>query len=156
MARAPSHALVCEDLADLESPAVVGWPVEQLEGFVHGAQLPQPVAGDQLFGFGERSIDDRSLVAVEPNSLALGARLETAGFEHDPRLDQVLVELLVRRHRFWRWGSRRLTLVAFLGDYQHTHLCLLLLQLLRYWLGLIRPPPTHRMTGFRFDMGSAT
>src|SRR5881296_1011705 len=27
------------------------------------------------------------------------------------------------------------------------------LQLLRYWLGLLRPPPTHRMTGVRFDMG---
>src|SRR5438093_2020996 len=157
MATAPSHALVCEDLADLESPAVVGCPLQPLEGFVHGAHLPQPVAGDQLFGFGERSIDDCSLVAVEPNSLALGARLEAAGFEHNARLDQLLVELLVRRHRFWRWGSRRLALVAFLGDYQHTHLCLLLLLLLRrYSLGLVKASPTHRMTGCRFGMSAAT
>src|SRR4029077_3261535 len=108
-----------------------------------GADLPQPVAGDELFGFGERSIDDGSLVAVKPNSLALGARLEAAGFEHDPRLDQLLVELLVRRHCFRRWGSCRLTLVAFLGDYQHTHFLSPLLQpLRRSWPGLMGPHPS--------------
>src|ERR1700756_4040104 len=140
MRTAPSRALVCEDLADLESPAVVWCALEPLEGFVHRAHLPQPVAGDELFGFGERPIDDGSLVAVEPNSLALGAGLEPASFEHDPCLDQLLIELLVRGHCFRRWGSRRVSLVAFLGDYQHTHLCLLSLQLLnRYWLRRMRP-----------------
>src|SRR5690242_16595240 len=129
MATAPSHALVCEDLANLESPAVVWCALQPLEGLVHRAHLPQPVACDELFGFSKWPIDDGSLVAVEPNSLALGARLEAAGFEHYPRLDQLLVELLVRRHCFRRWGCRRLSLVAFLGDYQHTHLFLLSLQL---------------------------
>src|SRR6266851_460830 len=52
-------------------------------------------------------------------------------------------------------GSRRLALLAFLGQYQHTHLCLLLLQLLSCCgLGLVRASPTHRVTGGVFDMGS--
>src|SRR5690349_5945939 len=105
MATAPSHAFVCKDLANLESPAVVWCALEPLEGFLHRAHLPQPVAGDELFGFGEGPIDDGSLVAIEPDSFALRARLQAAGFEHAPRLDQLLVELLVRRHRFRRWGS---------------------------------------------------
>src|SRR5580765_5887888 len=112
MATASSHAFVRGDLADLESPAVVWCALEPLEGFVHGANLPQPVTRDELLGFGERPIDYGSLVAVEPNPLALGARLEAPSFQHDPRLDQLLVELLIRRHRFRRGGPRPFGLVA--------------------------------------------
>src|SRR6266516_510224 len=98
MARAPLYALELEDLADLEGPAVVGCPLQPLKGLVHGAHLPQPVAGDQLFGLSERPVDDGSLLAVEPNAPALRARVEPAGLEHDSRLDQLFVELLVLRH----------------------------------------------------------
>src|SRR5437667_5688627 len=76
MARAPSHALVLEDLADLECPAVVRSPLEPLEGLVHGAHLPQPVTRDQLLGLRERSVDDGALLAIEPNAPALRARVK--------------------------------------------------------------------------------
>src|SRR5438132_5119078 len=142
MARAPSHALVVEDLTDLEGPAVVGCPLEPLEGLVDRAHLPQPIPGDKLLGLRERSIDDGALLAVEPNALALRARVEAASLEYHPRLDQFFVELLVLSHRFRRWGSRRFALLAFLCHYQDTHLCLLLLQLPHcYGLGLSRPHP---------------
>src|SRR5439155_1277230 len=65
-----------------------------------------------------------------------------ASLEHHPRFDQLFIELLILRHGVRRWGSCRLALVAFLCQYQHTHLCLLLLQLpLPSGLGLLRPHP---------------
>src|SRR5713226_7626693 len=79
MARAPSHALVLDDLADLERPAVVGCPLQPLEGLVDRAHLPQPIPGHELLCLRERSVDDGALLAVEPNALALRARIEAAG-----------------------------------------------------------------------------
>src|ERR1700693_3791804 len=142
MARSPSFALVLDDLTDLEGPAVVGCPLEPLEGLVDRAHLPQPIPGHELPGLRERPVDYGALLAVEPDALALRARVEAASLEYHPRLDQLFVELLVLRHSLRRWRSRRLALVAFLCHYQHTHLCLLLLQLPhRYGLGLLRPHP---------------
>src|SRR2546423_4572644 len=144
MARAPSHALELEDLTDLEGPAVVGCPLQPLEGLVHRTHLPQPVTGDQLLGLRERPVDDGALLAIETNAPALGARVEPAGLEHHTRLDQLFVELLVLRHRLRGRGGRalRLALLAFLGHYQHTHICLLLSELpRRCGLRLLRPHP---------------
>src|SRR5207253_9291100 len=104
MAIAPSHALELEDFTNLESPAVVGRPLEPFEGLVDRAHLPQPIPGHELLGLRERSVDDSSLLAVEPNALALRARVEAASLEYHPRLDQLLVELLVLRHSLRRWG----------------------------------------------------
>src|SRR2546428_1135907 len=129
MASAPSHTLELDDFADLEGPSVIGCPLEPLEGLVHRAHLPEPVPRHQLLGLRERAVDDGALLAVEPNALALRARVQAAGFKHHPRLDQIFVELLVLRHSFRRWGSCRFALLAFLGHYQYTHLGLLLLQL---------------------------
>src|SRR5207247_721487 len=108
MARAPLHALELEDLADLEGAAIVGCPLQPLEGLVQRAHLPQPVPGDQLLGLSERPVDDGALLAVKSNAPALRARVKPAGLEHHPRLDQLFVELLVLRHSLRRRGSRRL------------------------------------------------
>src|SRR3989454_8365840 len=141
MARGPSHALVFEDLTDLEGPAVIRCPLEPLEGLIDRAHLPQPVSGHKLLGLRERPVDDGALLAVETDTLALRARVEPAGLEHHARFVQLVVELLVLRHRLRRWGSRRRALLAFLRHDQHTHLCLLLLQLPhRDGLGLL---PSH-------------
>src|SRR5437879_698478 len=142
MARAPSHALELDDLTDLEGPAVVGCPLEPFEGLVHRAHLPQPIPRHQLLGLRERPVDYGALPAVEPNALALRARVEAAGLEHHARLDQIVVELLVLRHGFCRGRSRRLALLAFLRHYQYTHLGLLVLQVPHsYRLGLLWPHP---------------
>src|SRR5260370_17998747 len=69
MARVPSHALELDDLTDLESPAVVGCPLEPLEGLVDRAHLPQPVSPHQLLGLRERPADDGALLTVEPDAL---------------------------------------------------------------------------------------
>src|SRR5881396_160003 len=71
MARAPLHALELENLADLEGPAIVGCPLQPLEGLVQRAHLPQPVPGDQLLGLSERPVDDGALLAVKSNAPAL-------------------------------------------------------------------------------------
>src|SRR5260370_34256169 len=100
-----------------------------LEPTVDRVTLPQPIPGYQLFALRERPVDDGALLALEPNALALRAGVKAAGLEHHPRLDQLVVELLELGHSLRRWGSRRLALLAFLCDDQHTHLCLLVLQL---------------------------
>src|SRR2546428_6040251 len=114
MAKAPSRALVLGDLTDLEDPAVVGCPLEPLDGLVHRAHLPQPVPGHKLLGLRERTVDDPALLAVELHALALRARGKAACRDDDPRLDQLPVELLVLRHSLRRWGCRRFALLAFL------------------------------------------
>src|SRR5881397_1533201 len=131
MVRAPSRALVHRDLTDLEGPAVVGCPLEPFDGLVHRAHLPQPVPGHQLLGLRERPVDDPALAAVELNALALRARGEAAGRDDHPRLHQLFVELLVLRHRLRRRGCRGRALIAFLCQDQHTHLYLLILDVIR-------------------------
>src|SRR3989442_1121613 len=146
MARAPSHALELEDLTDLEGPTVVGSSLEPFEGLVHRTHLPQPVSSHELLGLREWPVDDGALFAVEPNALALRARVEAASLEYHACLDQLFVELLVLRHGFRRGGSRRRGLLAFLCHYQHTHLCLLLSQLPHpKWAWAFDASPTHRM-----------
>src|SRR5438270_4735062 len=152
MATAPSHALVLEDFTDLEGPALVRCALQPLEGLVHRAHLPQPVPGDQLLGLGEWPVDDAALVAVEPNAPALRAGMEPSRFQYDARLDKLIVELLVLRHRRRRRGSRRLGLLAFLGQYQHTHLCLLHYKTASLLAWPIDASSSHRVTGGDFDI----
>src|SRR5438132_2031733 len=97
-ARAPSHAFAHCDLADLEGPSVVRRPLEPLERFVERAHLPQPVAGHELFGLRERPIDDGPLLPLESDALSLRARREPPGTDDHAGFDELLVELLVRRH----------------------------------------------------------
>jgi hypothetical protein len=92
--RPPSHSLALQDLTDLEDPAVEGCPLQPLEGLVEGADLPEPVSAYELLGLRERPVDDAALLSVEPNPLALRARVESATPDDDPRLDQLFVELL--------------------------------------------------------------
>src|SRR6266699_5742606 len=64
-ARAPLHTLELDDLTDLERPAVVGCPLQPLEGLVDRAHLPQPIPRHELLALREWSIDDGALLAVE-------------------------------------------------------------------------------------------
>src|SRR2546422_538868 len=61
--------------------------------------LPDPVAGDQLLRLGERSVDDGALAAREPDAGPLRARMQAVAGQHDPGLDQLLVELAHRREQ---------------------------------------------------------
>src|SRR5437867_2851902 len=142
-ARAPSRALVLGDLTDLEGPAVVGCPLEPFDGLVHRSDLPQPVPGHELLGLRERPVDDPALAAVELNALALRARGEAAGRDDHPRLHQLFVELLVLRHRLRRRGCRGRALIAFLCQDQHTHLYLLILDVIRIALAWARRSLIH-------------
>src|SRR5262249_22452511 len=65
-----------------------------LDGLVQRLDLPDPVARDELLGLGEGSVDDGPLLSGrEAHPLALAARLEAVTVQHDPGLDQLLVEL---------------------------------------------------------------
>ena len=57
-----------EDRADIQVElAVVGvWArLRPLDGLVDGIDVPEPEAGDQLFRFGKRSVDDPGAAAIE-------------------------------------------------------------------------------------------
>src|SRR6267378_2407168 len=114
MATAPSHALAHGDLTDLERAAVIRCPLPPLEGLVDRAHLPQPIPGHELLGLCPWPVEDGALLALEPNALALRARGKAPSPDYHPRLDQLFVELLVRRHRLRRRGGRRPGLFAFL------------------------------------------
>src|SRR2546422_2835974 len=109
MASAPSHSVGLEDLPDLKGVAVEGCPLEPLDGLVHRAHLPQPIPAHELLGLREWPVDNGSLLAVEPNTLALRARVEAAIANYHPRLDQLLVEPLELRHCLWRRRSEEHT-----------------------------------------------
>src|SRR5712691_4193894 len=130
MARAPSHGLAHGDLTDLEGPTVVGCPLEPLESLVHRAHLPQPISSHELLGLRPWPVDDNALFALESKALALRARGKAARPDYHPRLDQLFVELLVRRHSLRGRGGRGVALLAFLCQYQYAHLYLLLQHLL--------------------------
>src|SRR4051794_11491274 len=57
--------------------------LDPLDRLVHRADLPEPEAGDELLGLGERPVDDGPLGAVEAHARALGARREALAGEHD-------------------------------------------------------------------------
>src|SRR5207248_2101518 len=93
----------------------------------HARRGPLLERGDQcvlceLFGLREWTVNDGALLSIEANALALRARREAARSEDHPRLDQLLVELLVLRHGLRRRRSRRCRLRAFLCQHKYTHL----------------------------------
>src|SRR5678816_1346613 len=76
-------------------------PFDPLDCFFLGSALPEPKTGDELLGLAKGSVDDGALVAGEPYSRALGARLQSFAGEHDACFHQLLVVLPHRaEHRF--------------------------------------------------------
>src|SRR5207244_3352940 len=83
-----------EDLANLDfGAAVERRALEPLDRLFFGPDLPEPEAGDELFGLGERTVCHGPFRAVEHDARALGARLKPFGGEHDPGFHQVFVVL---------------------------------------------------------------
>src|SRR5213594_328561 len=88
------EVLGLEHLADLHLGVLERSTLEPLDRLRLGLHLPEPEAGDQLLGLGERPVDHGPLPAGEPDPRALRAGLEPLGREHHARLGQLLVELL--------------------------------------------------------------
>src|SRR5262249_4039679 len=56
----------------------VGAAFDQLDRFLLGLDLEDPVAGDQLLGFCERAVDHGALVTREPDTRALPSSIRPA------------------------------------------------------------------------------
>ena len=63
-------------------------PLDRLFDRLH---FPDPEAGDELLGLGERAVDDRPFRAVEANALAVLAGLQAVAALHDAGLDELFV-----------------------------------------------------------------
>src|SRR5438093_2247827 len=88
------EVLGLEHLADLHLGVLARSTLEPLDRLRLGLHLPEPEAGDQLLGLGERPVDHGPLPAGEPDPRALRAGLQPPRREHHARLGQLLVELL--------------------------------------------------------------
>jgi hypothetical protein len=85
-----------KDLADFDfgvDVVGVGATLGPLDRLFEGFDLPDPEAGDELFGLGEGAVDDGTRLAGEFDACALGAGMEAIHGEHNASLDELFVEL---------------------------------------------------------------
>src|SRR6266568_4872441 len=80
----------------------IGAALHPGDRLVHVFDVPEPEAGDQLAGLGERPVDDRTAGTIERNTLALRGGLEAVGGAHDASIDQLLIISAHRLHRLGR------------------------------------------------------
>src|SRR5262249_5516767 len=66
------------------------------------ADLPDPVARDELLGFGERAVDDGPRGTLEADTFAFGRWREALAREHDARAHELIVETA---HRAGKLGG---------------------------------------------------
>src|SRR5438876_71982 len=99
----------------------VGAALHPGDRLVHVLDFPEPEAGDQLPGLGERPVDDRTARTIERNTLALRGGLETVGDAHDAGIAQLVI---ISAHRLERLDSGENALFAVVGSlhkHHHTH-----------------------------------
>lgn len=78
--------------------------LDPLDGFLNGLDLPEPIAGDDFFGFRKRTVRDSTSRSRKMDSLGITGGPEAPTVFHDARLDQRLVvsphlrEQLLGRH----------------------------------------------------------
>src|SRR5215471_18006636 len=90
--------------------------LDPFDRLVERLALPQPEAGDQFLGLGERAVDDAALVIGELDAHALRARMQALAGQHDAGLDQFLVETA---HVGQQLLARHLAGLAVLGCLDH-------------------------------------
>ena len=93
-----------KDLADFDfgvAAVGVGATLDPLDGLFEGLDLPEPEAGDELLGLGERAVDDGARLAGEFDACAFGAGVEAIHGEHDAGLDELFVVLAHLGHELW-------------------------------------------------------
>src|SRR6202040_1395845 len=69
----------------------IGAALHPGDRLVHVLDFPEPEAGDQLAGLGERAVDDRTAGTIERNTLALGGGLEAVGGEPDAGIAKLVI-----------------------------------------------------------------
>src|SRR5277367_3347337 len=83
-----------EDGTDFDYVARREWAAFQpFDCFFDGANLPEPEAADEFFGFGEGAVGDGGFFGGEGDALALGGGLEAFSCEQDACFGQLFVEL---------------------------------------------------------------
>src|SRR6266436_8405170 len=83
-----------EHLANFDlRPTVEGTALEPLDRLFHRPYLPQPEAGDQLLGLGERPVSHGLLPSRELDALAFRAGVKPLACEHHAGFHQLFVVL---------------------------------------------------------------
>ena len=111
-----------EDGADFELGAwAEGAALEPFDGFFDGADLPDPEAGDELFGFGKGAVGDRGFASGEGDALACGAGLEAFAGEHHACFDEFFVELAHVGEKLGAGEDACLRILVCFDEYHATH-----------------------------------
>src|SRR5579859_1170046 len=135
-----------KDLADLDLAVAlhgIGAALDPLDGLIHGLNLPQPEAGDQLFGLGEGPVDHGPLAAREPDPRTFRAGLQPFAGEHHAGLHELFVVLAHLGQQPLARQFARLRLPGCLDHDHHAHR--------RFSLSKLSALHTRRTTFRRID-----
>src|ERR1700682_5034374 len=113
-----SHLVQRPDFDLARSRHGIGAALYPGDRLVHVFDFPEPEAGDQLAGFGERPVDDRTAGTIERNTLALREGLEAVCGKHDAGIAQLIIEFA---HRLHRLGRGEKALFAVVGRLHQHH-----------------------------------
>ena len=106
-----------------DSPSVIGLGQRLTHSIASSIDfdLPDPEAGDQLLGLGERPVDHGALGAVEHDARALRARVQPFAGQHDAGLHELLVVLAHRGQQLLVGHHAGLGVLVRLHDHHESH-----------------------------------
>src|SRR5262249_29200644 len=116
-----AEVLGLEDLADLDLAFFVmriRTALHPLDRLVPRLHLPDPEARDELFRFGERSVDDRPLAAGKSHPRAFRPRVQPLAGDEHAGLGQFLVEFA---HRGKKLAARHNARLGILAGFDQDH-----------------------------------
>src|SRR5580692_228337 len=126
-----SHLVQRPDFDLARSRHGIGTALYPSDRLVHVLDLPDPEAGDQLAGLGERPVDDPAAWTVERDTLALRGGLEAVAREQDAGVTQFFVESAHRLEHLGRLGRGENAFFAVFGrlhEHHHAHRLVSLLE----------------------------
>src|SRR3954447_8589778 len=122
-----AEVLRLEDLPQFDlGPAVERRPLQPLDRFLPGGDLPDPEARNQLLALSERAVDDGPARAREPDACALGGRVQSLAGQHDAGIDELFVVLAHRSEQLLARHDARLAVLVSLHDHHESHVRILL------------------------------
>src|SRR5215467_715456 len=146
-----------EDLADLYvafAVGRVGASLDPLDGLFERLHLPEPEAGNEFLGLGERAVNDSAVLAGEADNGAFGRGVKTVVAYQNSGFQELVVEFVHVGHELGIGGCAFGVFRGFDDDHESHFVCPFGLS----WSdvpvqSLLAALPVCRMRRCRIDMG---